>query len=65
MGWDVKNNGLYVVFSKSIPAIITKWLGPFVHDFLGNFGLTQGDITHFIAHPGGKKILDAYETHLV
>ncbi len=35
MGWDVKNNGLYVVFSKSIPAIITNWLGPFVHEFLG------------------------------
>jgi alkylresorcinol/alkylpyrone synthase len=64
MGWDVKNNGLYVVFSKSIPAIITKWLGPFVHDFLGNYGLTQGDITHFIAHPGGKKVLEAYESAL-
>ena len=35
MGWDVKNNGLHVVFSKSIPSIITKWLGPFVHEFLG------------------------------
>jgi len=64
MGWDVKNSGLYVVFSKSIPAIITNWLGPVVHEFLENQGLTKDDITHFVAHPGGKKVLEAYENAL-
>ncbi|MDW0116018.1 3-oxoacyl-[acyl-carrier-protein] synthase III C-terminal domain-containing protein [Sporosarcina thermotolerans] len=64
MGWDIKNNGLYVVFSKSIPAIITNWLGPFVHEFLASNNLTKDDITHFIAHPGGKKVLMAYEAAL-
>lgn len=64
MGWDVKNNGLHVVFSKSIPSIITKWLGPFVHNFLSEHELTQDDLTHFIAHPGGKKVLEAYEDTL-
>lgn len=64
MGWNVKNNGLHVVFSKSIPSIITKWLGPFVHEFLSEHQLTQEDLTHFIAHPGGKKVLEAYEKTL-
>jgi alkylresorcinol/alkylpyrone synthase len=64
MGWDVKSSGLYVVFSKSIPAVITNWLGPFVHEFLGEHDLTKDDITHFVAHPGGKKVLEAYETAL-
>ncbi|MFS0574549.1 3-oxoacyl-[acyl-carrier-protein] synthase III C-terminal domain-containing protein [Sporosarcina sp. 179-K 3D1 HS] len=64
MGWDVKSNGLYVIFSKSIPAIITTWLGPFVHEFLEEQGLTKEDIAHFIAHPGGKKVLQAYEEAL-
>ncbi|MFC5589873.1 type III polyketide synthase [Sporosarcina soli] len=64
MGWDVKNNGLYVVFSKSIPAIITNWLGPFVHEFLEKYGVTKNDLTHFVAHPGGKKVLGAYEKAL-
>ncbi|MCG7335925.1 type III polyketide synthase [Sporosarcina sp. ACRSM] len=64
MGWDVKNNGLYVVFSKSIPAIITNWLGPFVHEFIGKYGLLKNDLTHFVAHPGGKKVLGAYEKAL-
>lgn len=64
MGWDVKNSGLHVVFSKSIPTIITKFLGPFVHEFLEINGLRTEEITHFVAHPGGKKVLKAYETTL-
>lgn len=64
MGWDVKNSGLHVVFSKSIPGIITNWLGPFVHEFLDENEVTTDHIQHFIAHPGGKKVLEAYETAL-
>ncbi|SIT85611.1 type III polyketide synthase [Edaphobacillus lindanitolerans] len=64
MGWDVDDAGLHVIFSKSIPAIITEWLGPFVHEFLDSNGVGVGDIGHFVAHPGGKKVLVAYEDAL-
>lgn len=64
MGWDVKENGLYVVFSRDIPTIVGEWLGPFVEDFLHKEQLAMEDISHFIAHPGGKKVLDAYEETL-
>lgn len=64
MGWDVKNNGLHVVFSKDIPTIIRGWLGPFVHQFLEANQLHSEDINHFVAHPGGKKVLEAYEKAL-
>lgn len=64
MGWDIRNNGLHVVFSKSIPSIIATWLGPFVDDFLGEQQVTKAQITNFVAHPGGKKVLKAYEETL-
>ncbi|HSP23422.1 MAG TPA: 3-oxoacyl-[acyl-carrier-protein] synthase III C-terminal domain-containing protein [Planococcus sp. (in: firmicutes)] len=64
MGWDVTDGGLQVVFSRDIPKIIEKWLKPNVDLFLGKLGKTPDDITHFIAHPGGKKVLTAYETSL-
>ena len=57
MGWDMKNDGLHVVFSKSIPSIIEKWLEPFVTEFLLENELTSSQLDHFIAHPGGKKVL--------
>lgn len=60
MGWEVKDEGLYVVFSKDIPAIVEQWLKPNVSGFLQNHQLTIEQMNHFIAHPGGKKVLDAY-----
>ncbi|HWO76342.1 MAG TPA: 3-oxoacyl-[acyl-carrier-protein] synthase III C-terminal domain-containing protein [Bacillus sp. (in: firmicutes)] len=60
MGWDVKDEGLYVVFSKDIPSIVKKWLRPNVDHFLSQHGMAIGQINQFIAHPGGKKVLEAY-----
>ena len=64
MGWDMKNDGLHVVFSRSIPSIIEKWLEPFVTGFLAKNNMTAGKLDFFIAHPGGKKVLTAYEKSL-
>lgn len=61
MGWKLKNDGLHVVFSKSIPSIISKWLGPFVNEFLLEEEVSIEQVHHFIAHPGGKKVLQAYQ----
>ena len=64
MGWNVKRGGLHVVFSKSIPVIISDWLGPFIHEFLSNYNVLPEQIVNFVAHPGGKKVLNAYEEAL-
>ncbi|MCC3358397.1 type III polyketide synthase [Bacillus sp. REN16] len=64
MGWDVKNTGLHVIFSKDIPSIVKSWLKGNVDKFLHANELEIKDTKHFIAHPGGKKVLDAYEAAL-
>lgn len=64
MGWDIKNDGLFVVFSRDIPHIIEEWLKPNVVQFLGECKVGLEQILYFIAHPGGKKVLDAYEKSL-
>ncbi|WP_374722058.1 type III polyketide synthase [Peribacillus tepidiphilus] len=64
MGWKVKNEGLYVIFSKDIPSIMKGWLLPNVKHFLKQFDLEKKDLSRFIAHPGGKKVLDAYQYEL-
>lgn len=64
MGWDVKDSGLHVVFARSIPQLITSWLGPFIDVFLQGYGTEIAQITNFVAHPGGKKVLAAYEKAL-
>ncbi|MBS4199454.1 type III polyketide synthase [Bacillus sp. FJAT-49732] len=64
MGWNIKDEGLYVVFSKDIPSIIKDWLKPEVEQLIIHHQLTISQIKHFIAHPGGKKVLKAYEEAL-
>ncbi len=64
MGWDLKNEGLHVVFSKDIPTIVENWLESNVKTFFKEQNLAIKEVRHFIAHPGGKKVLKAYEKAL-
>ncbi len=64
MGWNIKDQGLFVVFSRDIPHIIENWLKPNVEDFLLKNNKTLEQMAQFILHPGGKKVLDAYRKAL-
>ena len=64
MGWNVMNTGLQVVFSQSIPQIVKERAKDNLEGFLGDHKLTLGDIAHFILHPGGAKVIEAYEAAL-
>ncbi|MCW2276682.1 type III polyketide synthase [Heliophilum fasciatum] len=61
MGWQVTEQGLKVVFSRQIPQIVrTKW-APVVKAFIAGEGLGPGDVRRVIAHPGGLRVIEAYE----
>jgi alkylresorcinol/alkylpyrone synthase len=62
MGWDIAEDGLKAIFSRDIPRLVSTELDAVVRDFLGRHGMTLADIDHFICHPGGPKVIDAYET---
>jgi alkylresorcinol/alkylpyrone synthase len=64
MGWDVDGEGLHVVFSRDIPAIVRAKVRESVEAFLGAEGLRMRDVRRFAAHPGGLKVLDAYRDAL-
>ena len=61
MGWDVAEDGLKAIFSRDIPRLINAELDPVARDFLGRHGLGVADIDRFVCHPGGPKVLDAFE----
>ncbi|WP_409251125.1 type III polyketide synthase [Bacillus sp. SCS-153A] len=64
MGWEIKDDGLFVVFSKDIPVIIENWFKPNVEKLLFKHELSLKNIKHFIGHPGGKKVIEAYRAAL-
>ncbi len=64
MGWEFLDKGFKVLFSKNIPEIIEKNIYKDVFSFLEKYQLSISDIKNFIFHPGGKKILTAYNEAL-
>lgn len=64
MGWEFLDKGFKVLFSSDIPTIIAKNINNDVTSFLDKNKLKIPDIKNFIFHPGGKKVLTAYEEAL-
>ena len=61
MGWHVEDDGLGVLFSRDIPALIRNCLRPVTDAFLERAGCSRKDLAGFICHPGGAKVIDALE----
>ncbi len=64
MGWDFKDSGFNIVLSADVPTMVKKHLRGNVDGFLAKHGLTRADVTHFVAHTGGPKVLGACEEAL-
>ncbi len=64
MGWRIEEDGLGVIFSRDIPALIDRDLRPIVDRFLEGRSLTRADLGGYVMHPGGTKVLAAYRTAL-
>jgi len=61
MGWRIEDDGLGVVFSPRIPALIKAELKTVSDAFLARAGLCVGDLAGHIVHPGGEKVIAAIE----
>jgi alkylresorcinol/alkylpyrone synthase len=64
MGWTVLQEGLQVVFAKRIPEIVAETAGEDIGSFLAEHGLKVADLEAFLLHPGGTKVLEAYQQAL-
>lgn len=64
MGWNILDSGLQVIFAKQIPDIIEKHALSDLSDFLGENNLQLENISAFLFHPGGAKVIEAYQKAL-
>jgi len=61
LGYNLTNSGLKMNLDKSLPSNVKKHFVPFVENFISKRGLGLGDISEFLVHPGGIKILSKLE----
>lgn len=64
MGWDIGDTGFKVVLNAAVPEIAGSQLRPALEAFLAEHNLTLADIRHWIAHPGGPKVIQAMQESL-
>jgi alkylresorcinol/alkylpyrone synthase len=64
MGWNVTNTGLKVTLSKSVPNVVEKHIRADVEMACAKYGLRFGQLRHFVTHPGGEKVMEAFQVAL-
>ena len=64
MGWEVDEDGLGVIFDRSIPDFVDREFRAAADAALGRLGLDHADIGRVVSHPGGAKVVDAIENAL-
>jgi alkylresorcinol/alkylpyrone synthase len=64
MGWEIVDSGFKVVLSPRVPQVIREHIGRDIDAFLAAQGLARAGIRHWIAHTGGPKVLDAFQSAL-
>lgn len=57
MGWEVGSSGFRVVLDPVVPELIRRNLAGDVRGFLDEHGLKTKDVTAWVCHPGGPRIL--------
>jgi alkylresorcinol/alkylpyrone synthase len=60
MGWEVGDGGFQIVLAAHVPDLVARHLGEDVAGFLADHGRTRQDITSWVCHPGGPKVLHAF-----
>ena len=64
MGWDISEKGFRIVLSREVPDVVLKNLGKNVDMFLAEHGLSRVDLSSWIIHTGGPKVLEATQAAL-
>jgi alkylresorcinol/alkylpyrone synthase len=62
MGWRFTSDGMRLVLSRDIPSLVRERVAPVVTDFLRDADMSVQDITHYILHPGGPKVMATYRS---
>lgn len=61
MGWDISERGFQIVLSPEVPTMVELHLREDIDALLAEHGLTRDDISSWIIHTGGPKVLEAVQ----
>ncbi|HXU06380.1 MAG TPA: 3-oxoacyl-[acyl-carrier-protein] synthase III C-terminal domain-containing protein [Polyangia bacterium] len=64
LGFDLKDDGFHSVLSKDVPTLLKSEIASLVRELAARRGLGREQLSSFVLHPGGRKILGFVEEEL-
>jgi alkylresorcinol/alkylpyrone synthase len=64
LGFDLKHDGFHVVLGRELPGLVRADIRRLVDELLDRNAVPRSNLTSFVLHPGGRRILDAVEDQL-
>ena len=64
IGWNVGGSGFEIVLTAGVADMIERHFRVEVAAFLGDHDMTVPDVATWVAHPGGPRVLEAFERSL-
>ena len=64
IGWDIGGTGFRIVLTAAVADTIDANIATDVDGLLADNGLTRTDVDTWMAHPGGPRVLEAFERGL-
>ncbi len=64
LGFDLKDDGFHTVLSKDVPELLKSKIVELVTRLAAPRGLARAQLSSFVLHPGGRKILGLIEEEL-
>lgn len=64
MGFDLRDTGFHIILSRDVPFMIKARIRQLVTEFLAQRGRRIEEISAFVLHPGGQKLLAFVEEEL-
>ena len=62
MGFDVRDDGLFLILDKDVPGAVERQIAPVMTGFLEQKQVEKDSIDFYCIHPGGQKLLDSLRT---
>jgi alkylresorcinol/alkylpyrone synthase len=64
LGWRLGSDGFRIVLTAELVEVVERRLSGSVSSFLAEHGLTVEEISAWVCHPGGPKVIDAIQSSL-
>ena len=64
MGFHLRNSGLHIILDKALAPFVRREVASGVDKFLAAQGLKRSDITRWVMHPGGRRIIEVMAERL-